>query len=162
MRVLLLIFLTTPLLIYGQDEEECIFDQATQTDEFVKSVSEFSNYTWNNESKEATVILPSNETLIAQRGGCYHFGISGTLVTNDRTDFDNLDYWFEKSLWIAERLFSENDFRTLKKSIEQKTYTMPEGNSTYILFPHEYYSEFSMTLKKNGNKVELYIGYYFA
>ncbi len=162
MRKLFAILLLAPLLAFAQEDEECIFDQTTQTDEFVKSIPEFSKYSWNNETKEATITLPNNDTLIAQRGGCYHFGISGTLITNDPTDFNDFDHWFIRSLWIAKRLFSENDFRTLKNIIEKKAYSMPDGNSSYVLFPHEYYSEFAMTLKMNNGKVELYIGYYFG
>ena len=164
MRKLFAILLLTPLLTFAQEDEECIFDRATQTDEFVRSVPELSNYTWNNETKEATITLPNNETLVAQRGGCVHFGISGTLITDNETDFDDLNYWLNRSLWIAERLFSANDFQTVKASIEDKTYSMPmpDGSTLYILFPHDYYSEFAITLKRNKGRVELYIGYYFG
>lgn len=162
MRKLFIIFLLlTPLLTLAQEEEQCIFDQSTQTDEFIRSVPEFSNYNWNKETKQATITLTNGETLIAHRGGCIHFGISGTLISNDTTEFNNLDYWFNKSLWIAERLFSESDFQIVKKSIQNKTYSMPDGTTSYILFPHKSYSEFAMTLKKNNGKIELYIGYYF-
>ncbi len=161
MRVILTLLILAPLLALAQ-EDECIFDQTTQTDDFVKSVAEFSNYSWNSETKEATIILPNAEVLVAHRGGCNHFGISGTLITNDSTNFSDLDHWFERCLWIAERLFSENDFQSLKKSIEGQSYSMLEGNTLYISFPHDYYAEFYMTLKKRGDKVELYIGYYFS
>lgn len=160
-QLFLISLILIPFLSLAQEEEECIFDKSTQTDEFIRDIPEFANCTWNDNTKEATITLANGDTLIAHRGGCVHFGISGTLITDDTTDFNNLDYWFNKSLWIGERIFSEKDLETIKKSIRDKTYAMPYETNSYIFFPHQAYSEFAMTLKKEKGKVELYIGYWF-
>ncbi len=163
MRKIFTLLLLTPFLTLAQEDDDCIFDQATQTDEFVRKVPEFANYTWNSENKEAKIILSNKDTLIAYRGGCYHFALSGTLITKDLTDLENQDYWLNKALWIAERLFSSKDFQELKENIANKEYEVDDScNSFCIYFEHSFYSDYHIRLTLKQETVELEIGYYFA
>lgn len=158
---ILLVILAAP--IFSQEDEECTFDQKTQTDEFVRGVPEFSDYTWDSQIKVATIKLENGSILKAHRGGCVHFGISGELYLKDsEKGIRNLEYWFERSLWIAQRLFSEHDYNVLHNSILNKTYSNQSGDGfTYLLIPHDSYNEFSISVKKEGDIGIVYVGYYF-
>jgi len=149
--------------MFSQDEEECIFDQTIQTDEFVKNIHEFSNYSWNDNRKEATIKLEDGNILVAHRGGCVHFGISGELFLKGvENSSQNLDFWFQKAKWIGKRLFNESDYKLLEESIDNKTYTdLSDERGIYIVIPHETYNEFSISVKIEEESKVLYVGYYF-
>ncbi len=159
MRRLLPLFLIAPVLSFAQ-QRDCFFDQEAQTDDFVKSVPEFVDYTWNSDTKEATISLPGEEVLIAQRGGCYHFGVSGTLITQDPTALEDIEYWFQRGLWIAERLFDKADVELLRKWKEDGRYRLLDRDPYYLVFSHDAYSDLSIVWRKKDNEVELFIGYY--
>lgn len=150
-----------PEEVLSKVEDDCPFDLSNQTDDFIKDVPEFSDYVWNSSTKEATIKLPNGDVLIAQRGGCSHFGLSGTLISTDSTPLSNEDYWRKKVLWIAKRIFDETDYSFLVYSLESKSYEKGDEPYSYY-FPHEYYSSFSITMTTKDGKVELYVGYYFA
>ena len=149
--------------MFSQSEEECVFDLETQTDEFVKDIPEFSNYVWNNDRKEATIKLKDGNILIAHRGGCVHFGISGELhLKGNEISINDFDYWFEKVKWIGKRLFNDSDYEILVKSLENKTYTdMSDNRGIYIVIPHKTYNEFLISIKTEEKSKVLYVGYYF-
>jgi len=144
-------------------EEECLFDQNTQTDEFVKSVSEFKEYTWDDGLKEATIQLKNGHTLVAHRGGCLHFGISGTLyMKGSNPNSQDLEYWLDEAKWIAKKLFSDSDYKVLKESIDNHTFkNVSDQSGTYILIPHKTYDEFLITIRTVKETKVLYIGYFF-
>ena len=55
------LFFVFPTILVGQESEDCIFDLKKQTDDFIKSIPEFSDYTWNDEAKEALITLASQK-----------------------------------------------------------------------------------------------------
>jgi len=144
-------------------QEDCTFDQSTQTDEFIRNIPEFSNYIWNDNKKEATILLENGDTLIAHRGGCVHFGISGDLfVSLDNNENYDLEDWLDKCKWMAKRLFSEYDFEVLVSSLKNKTYTkFSENNMIYMVIPHNSYIEYYIAIPTDGKSKKVSIGYYF-
>lgn len=84
---------------------DCVFNRDTVTDDFVKEQSEFGNYTWDNESKEARIILENGDSLYIHVGGCQHYGVSATLtkIGSDEV-FSDHSFWIGQALWIAERV----------------------------------------------------------
>ena len=164
MRLLLILLLLSSYLIgFGQSDEDCIFDRSTQTDEFVKNIPEFENYTWNNKTKTATIILDDGDSLMASRGGCVHFGISGKLITSDKSkDLNNLDYWLNKSKWIGERLFDQTTMKELTTALEKGDYIIQkESDRVYLNINHDSYNEFYIVVFKNELTYSVEIGYWF-
>ena len=162
----LYIIVFIPLFSLAQSDEECIYDQSTQTDEFIRDVPEFSNYIWNDKSKTATIYLPAGEILKAHRGGCVHFGITGTLsVPNSTKSPSDLDYWFKRCKWIAKRLFNAKDFETLVDSFNMRSYTdtdwVVNKESKYILIPHPTYNEFWVFIRYENDTTNLSVGYWY-
>jgi hypothetical protein len=161
MKMMTIILVLFCLQTYAQ--EECIFDQSTQNAEFIQDIPEFKNYSWNDNTKEATIILSDGDTLIAHRGGCDHFGISGTLkLSGNNTDITDLDYWFKKCSWIAKRIFSSYDYQDMMTSIRDRTYSDQSNEElTFVVFQHESYSEFAMMIKRVEHSTIVSIGYYY-
>ena len=164
MKILLLfIFLNVGCLIAQQDEE-CVFDQSTQTDEFIKQKGVFKVYEWDNERKEATIQLENGNILRASRGGCVHFGMSGELeILNNMVEINETSYWLESALWIAKNVFDDADIKFLEHQISNENYSLEsDSESIYIFIPHDYYDEFSIAVRKENGKTFLYVGYYFS
>lgn len=162
MKYIPLLILLITFQSYGQDD--CIFDQSTQTDDFIKNIDEFQNYTWDNSKKEATIFLNNGDTLVAQRGGCIHFGISGTLIQKDSKieSIDQLEL-FNTGLWIAQRLFNQKDFKELEEKFENKDYTIERDDDQlfYMYFDHDYFSEYYLRAEQFDGRIKVEIGYYF-
>jgi len=163
MKIFYVLLLLTYSQVYSQDD--CIFDQSTQTDEFIKDIKEFHNYTWDDLKKEGTIILDNGDTLIATRGGCDHFGISGTLIqlTSELKTMDQ-KFIFEKGLWMAERLFDNKDFQQLKILIKNEDYRIEQYDDQrfFLYFNHEYFSEYYLLGKWYDGILKIEIGYYYS
>jgi len=105
--------------IENEDDDDCIFDQTYQTDEFLKGKNEFENYIWDSISKTATIILDNNDTLLIRRGGCYSFGVSAEFrLRIDQTDYSNWNNVYERILWISKILESEFSYSNIKSEID--------------------------------------------
>ena len=163
MKYLIIALLLVSFKVCGQ--EDCVFDQASQTDEFIKDIKEFSNYTWNDSTKTATILLNSGDTLFASRGGCNHFALSGTLIQQNQSQFEfNQKRVFEKALWIAERLFDHHDFGELNDLIEHRNYSLIESddNGFFLQFNHDDFSEYYLLAIWSEKSIRIEIGYYYS
>ncbi|EPR71061.1 hypothetical protein ADICYQ_0652 [Cyclobacterium qasimii M12-11B] len=146
-----------------ETEDDCIFDLTTQSDEFIQHIPEFKNYTWNDSTKTATILLQNGDTLYAQRGGCYHFGISGKLVKlNDDHSIDNIDHWLGEAKWISKRILDDSDYQELEQMIVSKNYDLDLDNDRiYIAFKGHNYSEWYLTVERLHGNTIIDTGYYF-
>jgi hypothetical protein len=162
MKYLTILILLISFQSYGQDD--CIFDLKTQTDEFIKSIAEFSNYVWNDSTKTGTITLDNGERLIATRGGCDHFGISGQWIQeNNKHSIEELDYWFDKGKWMSKRLMSEVDYSALKEMILNENFELNvDNNKLFVLFTAHTYSEWYLVVEFDEEKSAIIeTGYYF-
>ncbi len=145
--------LTICCLIAGNyciaQSDECTFDLETQTDKFIREVSEFKNYSWNDKLKDATIALDNGDTIIAHRGGCTHFGVSGKwTLKNNSHDIDEIDYWIEKLIWISERIMSDDDNEILNDLIKEKNYKKVLSNNKLTLdFQNHNYVEWYLVVE---------------
>lgn len=99
------------------DNQDCIFDQTTQTDEFLNGVKELSDYEWFPEKKEAEVVLNDHWSLTIKRGGCDHFEMSATFFYDRILDIEkDKKQIFDSIIWITS-LLEEFDGESIKKAI---------------------------------------------
>ena len=143
--------------------DDCTYDLSTQNTEFIDTVDDFSNYTWDNEKKTATIILENGDTLLASRGGCYHFAISGKWLLNKTIDLDSVNFILEKGKWIGKRLFDAKDYQELDILIEHGQYEINRShNAVRLDFAHAYYLDWSINaFKRKNGKTTIETGYYF-
>jgi hypothetical protein len=143
----------------NKEDEDCIFDQTTQTDDFLKGIKEFEGYTWNKETKTASIRLSENEALEIYRGGCAHFGlsISFKLIGENVSYPKDKQVVFGKLLWAA-KLIKEFDYELIEKDILNENFEIYNGhnntslellsetnNSLYIwISDHSEYSEIAI------------------
>jgi len=152
-------------IIQTEQENDCIFDESTQTDDFLKNIPEFSNYIWNDELKTATIKLENGDTLIVKKGGCYHYSFYGKLILkNSNINFNLNDTIKKKALWIAKKLFEKSDFEFFEKSINEKNYEIIKNdNQIYITFNQEMWCDATLVIEKKKNgKISIEIGYYIC
>lgn len=143
-----------------ENEDDCIFDQATQTDEFLHGISELENYSWDAEQKVATIPLNTSDTLLIRRGGCYHFGVSAEFILYRRSiDYSKWENVFERVLWISKLLESEFAYEDIKEEIENSKIRIEEDN---VSFQSEYLGDnnYSLYRKIEEGKTVIELSYY--
>lgn len=125
---------TTEKEIKEQVEIDCIFDQKSQTDEFLRGIPQLAGYEWDSAQKLATIVLDTEDTLLVRRGGCNHFGVSAKFILrNDTTDYSKWDNVFERVLWISNLLDSEFYHEKIKQTLDSSQYEIKWGNSVFFL-----------------------------
>lgn len=141
--------------------EDCIFDQATQTDEFLKDIEELDGYVWNQETKTAEIVLNNHWNLILKRGGCDHFEISATFIHDGELSFEKDRSIINKNIiWIVGLLQDFNDSRTIKDAIENNRISITyEGkNQLYINFmDFKVYESYFMYFESEYNSTKFSI-----
>ncbi|MFD2245408.1 hypothetical protein [Pontibacter ruber] len=135
------------------EAEDCIFDQATQTDEFLRVVAALKGYKWNQETRTASFLLPQGDTLLISRGGCEHFTVSVEFrLRNDKTDYTKWSNVFSKALWIAKVLDHEFNYEELKSDIEANRINFSryeETGTDVISFSEETLTDRNYTLERH-------------
>lgn len=138
---------------------DCVFNKDTVTDAFVKSVEEFSNYSWDEATKEARIILEGNDSLYIHVGGCQHYGVSATLTrVGSDEDFDDHSYWIEQALWIAERV--EGFEPALLKDVDQKK-NYDEETDDEGLFIDFHENDYSLIVDRKDGYTHITLNHYF-
>ena len=116
------------------DDNDCTFDQETQTDDFLKGIKELEGYSWNQETKTAIIKLSETEILSIYRGGCAHFELSGSFNLKNV----NLSYprdkkiIYKKALWLAERL-TGFPYKIIKKDILNENFEIYNDHNSVSL-----------------------------
>lgn len=102
-----------------QENEDCIFDQSTQTDEFLKDIKELEGYVWHPDTKMAEIILNKQESLIIKRGGCDVFQFYASFMNEKVLDFEkDKKQIFDSIIWITS-LLEDFDGEDIKRVIEE-------------------------------------------
>lgn len=144
--------------------ERCEFDMKQQTDEFLKDKPHYAGYTWNNQLKEAKLLLNGKDSLTIRRGGCHYFEFSINLksLSFDNT-IDDSTFWFNTALSYAKDLFDKTDYEWLKKNIDTREYDVSNSEDVRLYsFPHEKYDEFYIRLSSENKPKEMEIGYSYT
>lgn len=136
------------------ESDDCIFDQITQTDEFLEDITELKGYQWNKESKIATFRLDNGDTLLITRGGCYHFGVSAEFrLRNATIDFSDWTNVYDKVLWIAKILDTEFEHDMIKNELDSNLITTQKfehGESVY--FSSQYLQDNNYSIDRELHK----------
>lgn len=146
-------------------EDDCIFDLSTQTSDFMESIPEYANYTWDDIEKTATVVLNNSDTVTITRGGCVHYNQYIELITtaNDSLSTSNIEYCLQLSQELAKKVFNEADNQLIDSLVSSNYYRVVESNHLYIEFIQDYYCQMTVyaTESKSG-RFTLEIGFYLC
>lgn len=117
--ITILVLISTPL--YAEDD--CLFDQEEQTNEYIKLQKKYPDSKYIK--KEYKLVIPRNGyELILRRGGCEHFGIRIELNLPKTNDFKTENVFFKKIVELikefGEELISPEE---LKQIIINKKWT---------------------------------------
>jgi hypothetical protein len=147
-----------------ENSDDCIFDQLTQTDEFLSNIKELQNYKWDYNTRTATIILDNRDTLLISRGGCYHFTVSAEFrIINEEIDYSVWNNVFNKVLWIAKLLDEEFAYKEIKNEIDSNKVTFEKiENGDAVYFSSEYLqnNHYEITRDLNENLNVITLSYY--
>ena len=151
-------------LVERMGEDDCIFDQKTQTDAFLKGIDDLKGYSWNQQNKTAMLILQPGDTLRILRGGCDHFEVSANFIlTRDVETYTNWKPVYEKVLWIAQLLKSEFNYEAIQQTIADENLRIEsEGNGQLIYLNHPDLMAMNYQIWRavSPERVEIALSYY--
>lgn len=144
--------------------EHCEFNLKQQTDSFMKDRPQYVHYKWNNQTKEATVLLDGKDTLVIHRGGCHYFELSVNLKSNTiEYNIDDSTFWFQSALTYAKEFFENTDYELMKKDIETHEYELSKSEDVKLYtFAHDTYDEFYIRLSFENKAKEMEVGYSYS
>lgn len=142
-------------------ETNCKFDVASQTDAFLAGKKNFSNYTWDQEKKIATITLSSGEMLKVERGGCNQFNFYAILyLENSKLTEKNKVEIIEKAMKIAEELFDTSDFQMFNYAFSKGDYQYNSNKNEFLIdINSETYCVAQVYFINKKGKAEIKIGY---
>lgn len=144
-------------------DEDCVFDQETQTDEFLKGIKELENYVWDSESKTAEIVLNDHWGLTIKRGGCNHFEMSASFLYDRVLDFEkDKKQIFDNIIWITS-LLKDFDAEIIKESInnDKIVITKDDKFNYHINFMDVKLYELYFMNFNNDEVTTFDIGYYY-
>lgn len=153
---ILFIIIISNNVVFSQNtlnnNQDCIFDQTTQNDEFLKGVEELKDYVWFDDEKKAEIILNDHWGLTIKRGGCDHFELSAEFFYERPLDFKtNKKLVFDNIIWIT-NLLDEFDGDIIKDCFDKEKYSITEENENkfFINFLDErIYESYVMSYKSD-------------
>lgn len=151
-------------IAYIEKSDNCIFDLTTQTDDFIDSIPEIKNYSWNSETHTAMSIKPNGDTLILVRGGCDHFvkGIWKASRSDLLNDGDE-NIWIEEALMLGELIKREIAIDIVKEEIRTNEFHKeyyPETGVIEITFRSQYLIDNNYRIERETNEGSRKIGIY--
>lgn len=147
-------------------EDDCVFDFVSQTDEFMKDLSQFGNYEWDNQSKVATALLKNGDTLKITRGGCDHYSSYIELLgkTSDSLSLDNTEKCIAKAKQLSKVIFEEYHYQLIDSLLAHKEYELQSNEQQYyIQFNQDLYCDMTLVIEEDqSGNFSILIGYYLC
>ena len=147
-----------------KSDDPCIFDQATQTDDFLKGKKGLEDYSWNQKTKIAEIVLNDHWSLSVIRGGCDTFELT-TMFMYDRTlDFEqNKAFIFERIIWITS-LLDDYHGALIKETLETDKISIQKDEDTYYvnLMHPQLYESYMITFTTSENGTNFQISYFLS
>lgn len=146
----------------NKDIDTCIFDQSTQTDDFLKGIEELKGYVWDNKTKTATVKLSEEEKIEIYRGGCDVFAMSTTIIYDTKLQFSE-EFVIQAIKRIIELLPNEYEEKLITQYLStNKLVFIKEGENNYDanFMSQELYESINVLYKIKNNKAYISLDYY--
>lgn len=147
-----------------KDNIDCIFDQKTQNDDFLKGIEELKEYSWDAISKTATIKFSNKEILEIYRGGCNHFSLNATFKVSKNITFkNNREFIFSKISWVSNLIFNKTESKIISDCLNS-SYSVDNTNPNDIhinLMNNKVYNNFTIFYNsKNTEYNSFSIDYY--
>ena len=128
--------------MFGQDD--CVFSEASISDEFLKESEVINSYSWDSEKNMGQAILKNGGTLNINKWACHHYGLSASMLLPKEPNFirDWENYVCELSKLVNSKLAHKMLLSKLEEIDEGDSFLNSEGkyeiNLSGEIFP-EYY-----------------------
>ena len=146
-------------------EDDCIFDVATQTPEFLDGIDQLKNYTWDDNSKTATIPLDNGDTVEITRGGCAHYSFYISLRSpSDTTALSNTAHWISKLKNITMLFEADFENETIYSLLSDGQYDLDStANQHYYVLLQDQYCDMTFRIQRiPGGGALVEVGYYIC
>ncbi len=159
-RLAALIFvISLPLLA---EDEECIFDQDQQLEEYKKLEQRFPGSSYVED--EYRLIIPVEEGQVhLGKGGCVHYGITIELIQPKTDRYKDEEAFFAEVVRLVEQYDNElADAGELKKLLQQKKLeNIPDDTGRYYFVTYEGLTAFEIYQRDEADKTLIGVSYYY-
>lgn len=137
---------------------DCVFDLTTQNDDFLKGIDALKEYSWDQETKTASLRLSKTEVLEIYRGGCDHFSLKATFTVPKKITLEkNQKYIFDKILWISQLVYHNSEYELIESTLTEEKYAIDKTNperihinlmdqkiyNSFVIYYDSYYPEYN-------------------
>ena len=143
--------------------QDCYFDQSTQTDDFLSDIEDLEGYNWNHETKIAEIVHNDHWSLNIKRGGCDDFEMSASFMYDGILDIEkDKKQIFDKVIWITS-LLKDFDGKDIKRVIEEDKVSITKRDefNYHANFMDEKLYELYYFNFNNEGRTNFEIGYYY-
>ncbi|MFD0963964.1 hypothetical protein [Pseudofulvibacter geojedonensis] len=140
----------------------CIFDQSTQTDDFLKGIEELKGYVWDNNSKTAIKELSEDKVISIYREGCDELFLETTIILNNKNEFSN-ELINQNIIKIAKLFPNEYEEALVKDCLNTNCLSITkESPSNYYgnFMRYELYELLTVYVRIENNKIHITLGTY--
>ena len=149
--------------MHPEAQEECMFDLATQTGEFLQANPKVDHYEWSNEKHEGLVFMKNGDTLEVIRGGCNHFLFQCSKdLYFPLGESPSNEVILDMANQMAQSIFPDSDVQLIDSLIGAKEYHYGEDQgSRYWYLKYEGYASLEVAYMywKDTRHYTLSVGY---
>lgn len=163
MRYILILFFFTSACA---QQKECVFDEKSITEDFLKNNPEIKSYVWHNNDKIANVLMKSGEYVYIKRWACMSYGMEAKKVFIIPNTIDSeVGFWNEKILQFGKEFLDKSDYLSFESAIKSSDWSkglefLNIGSKFEIDIRHKTYPEFYLTVERFRDNVVINYLYY--
>ena len=147
-------------------QDECVFDSSSITEDFLKQNKAIQAYNWSDNTKTATVLMKTGEYVFVKKWACISYGMEVKKITMfPSAGQESISYWQKDLISFGQQFLGKADFEVYKSVIEKAHWAQGVKklmiNDKYeIHIPHDTYPEFFAMLERREDMVVVTLYYY--
>lgn len=157
---IILVNLFIPCFLYAGGG--CVYDSSAINKSYFIKNTKFKDAIWDNNLKEAKIIIDRGNYLIVKYFACQHFGTSAEYLVTSSDISSN--FIKGKIKWLADKLLDESDYKLLIEALDKEGFIkdIKKNNKIFLTIDGSDYIEFLISIKRIAtNKLTIHLSWYF-
>ncbi len=159
--ICLFMFIFWILINSAYASEDCFYDPNYVSKAYVTESTGFSNIVWDDDEKEALIVLGNDEKVILQYAVCEEFGLRAIYQMPRTPNRVDKEYLLGRIIWLGEKVLNKKDQSLLKLSLKNKSFladldSIKNKKQTFVSVEGSIYESF-LVFVNNFDNDDFYI-----